>query len=40
MDQENIKTKEKPVGILWFLLIIVIWIALQAFLLPKLGIST
>lgn len=40
MDQENIKTKEKPVGILWFLLIIVIWFALQAFLLPKLGIST
>jgi len=32
--------KECKMGILWVLLIIVLWIALQAYILPKLGIST
>ncbi len=27
-------------GILWVILIIVVWLALQLYILPKLGIST
>jgi hypothetical protein len=30
----------KNMGILWLVLIVVVWVALQAFILPKLGIST
>jgi len=29
-----------PMGILWFLLIIVAWVVLQAYVLPKFGIPT
>jgi hypothetical protein len=37
---ENELTKGKNMGILWLVLIVVLWIALQAYILPKLGIST
>jgi hypothetical protein len=33
-------TKGKNMGILWLVLIVVVWVALQAYILPKLGIST
>jgi hypothetical protein len=37
---ENELTKGKNMGILWLVLIVVLWVALQAYILPKLGIST
>jgi hypothetical protein len=33
-------TKGKNMGILWLVLFVVVWVALQAYILPKLGIST
>ena len=38
MEKES--TKGKNMGILWLVLIVVLWVALQAYILPKLGIST
>jgi hypothetical protein len=32
--------KEKNMGILWLVLFVLVWIVLQAYILPKLGIST
>jgi hypothetical protein len=32
--------KEKTMGIGWFLIIIAVWVLLQAVVLPKMGIST
>jgi hypothetical protein len=32
--------KGKNMGILWLVLFVVVWVALQAYILPKLGIST
>jgi hypothetical protein len=37
---EGIKKKGKQMSIWWFILILGIWILLQAYILPKLGIST
>jgi hypothetical protein len=37
---ENELAKGKNMGILWLVLIVVLWVALQAYILPKLGIST
>ena len=37
---EGIKKKGKQMSILWFIIIIGVWILLQAYILPKLGIST
>jgi len=38
---ENSKAeKRNNMGFLWFIIIIGIWVLLQAFILPKLGIST
>jgi len=37
---KNELTKGKNMGILWLVLIVVLWVALQAYILPKLGIST
>jgi hypothetical protein len=37
---EHELTKGKNMGILWLVLIVVLWVALQAYILPKLGIST
>jgi len=36
------KRKEKRIGMdyLWLLLILAVWVVLQAFVLPKFGIST
>jgi hypothetical protein len=33
-------TKGKNMGILWLVLFVVVWMALQAYIQPKLGIST
>jgi len=33
-------TKGKNMGLLWLVLFVVVWVALQAYILPKLGIST
>jgi hypothetical protein len=33
-------TKGKNMGILWVVLFVVLWVGLQAYILPKLGIST
>lgn len=38
MEKET--KKGKNMGILWLVLIVVIWVALQAYILPKFGIST
>jgi hypothetical protein len=32
--------KGKNMGILWLVLFVLVWVALQAYILPKLGIST
>lgn len=32
--------KGKNMGILWLVLIVVLWVVLQAYILPKFGIST
>ena len=32
--------KEKDMGIGWFLIIIAVWVLLQAVILPRMGIST
>jgi hypothetical protein len=32
--------KGKTMGILWLVLFVVVWVALQAYILPKLGVST
>jgi hypothetical protein len=32
--------KGKNMGILWIVLFVVVWVALQAYILPKLGVST
>jgi hypothetical protein len=37
---ESKSPKGKSMGILWLVLIVVLWVALQAYILPKLGIST
>jgi hypothetical protein len=37
---EKDSAKGKGMGILWLVLIVVLWVALQAYILPKLGIST
>jgi len=37
---EKEATKGKNMGILWLVLIVVLWVALQAYILPKFGIST
>jgi hypothetical protein len=34
------KTRGNSMGILWLIAFIVVWILLQAFVLPKLGVST
>lgn len=31
---------KKNMGVLWLVLILVAWVALQAYILPKMGIST
>ena len=36
----NNREKRNEMGILWFILIIALWFVLQAFVLPRLGIST
>jgi hypothetical protein len=33
-------TKGKNMGVLWLVLIVVLWVALQAYILPKFGVST
>jgi hypothetical protein len=38
MEKES--TKGKNMGILWLVLFVVVWVALQAYILPKMGIST
>jgi predicted nucleic acid-binding Zn ribbon protein len=38
MEKES--KKGKNMGILWIVLFVVVWVALQAYILPKLGIST
>jgi flagellar basal body-associated protein FliL len=38
MEKES--TKGKNMGILWVVLFVVLWVALQAYILPKFGIST
>ena len=38
--EEAQKEKKNEMSILWFLVIIVVWVLLQAYILPKLGIST
>jgi hypothetical protein len=38
--EENQDTKGNKMNIWWLIGIIVIWVALQAYILPKLGIST
>ena len=38
--EQSQEGKIKEMTILWFLLFIVVWIVLQAYILPKLGIST
>lgn len=35
-----VKRKDSMMGILWVVLLIVVWFLLQAYILPKLGIST
>ena len=37
---EEIQKKGKQMSIWWFIIILGIWILLQAYILPKLGIST
>ena len=37
---ESKHQKEKDMGIGWFLVIIAVWVLLQAVILPKMGIST
>jgi hypothetical protein len=37
---EKDSTKGKNMGILWLVLFAVLWVALQAYILPKLGVST
>lgn len=37
--EKNLK-KGKNMGILWVVLFVVVWVALQAYILPKLGVST
>jgi hypothetical protein len=37
---ERIQKKGRPMSIWWFIIILGIWILLQAYILPKLGIST
>ncbi len=37
---EKDSAKGKGMGILWLVLIAVLWVALQAYILPKLGVST
>jgi hypothetical protein len=32
--------KEYKMGILWVILIVVFWVVLQIYILPKLGVST
>jgi hypothetical protein len=38
MEKES--NKGKNMGVLWLVLFVVVWVALQAYILPKLGIST
>jgi hypothetical protein len=38
MEKES--TKGKNMGILWVVLFVVLWVALQAYILPKFGVST
>jgi len=38
MEKET--KKGKSMGILWLVLFVVVWVALQAYILPKFGIST
>jgi hypothetical protein len=38
--EETQHKKGKKMDIWWFIGIIVLWVALQAYILPKLGIST
>jgi len=38
--KEKQKETKKQMSIWWFILIIAIWVLLQAYVLPKLGIST
>ena len=38
MEKES--RKGKNMGILWLVLIVVLWVALQAYILPKFGVST
>jgi len=41
MSEISKETKEKGMGgIGWVLLILVVWVALQAYILPRMGIST
>ena len=37
---EGTQKKGKQMGIWWFIIILGIWVLLQAYILPKLGIST
>ena len=37
---ESKPEKENSMGIGWFLVIIAVWVLLQAVILPKMGIST
>jgi hypothetical protein len=37
---EKKSQKGKNMGVLWIVLFVVVWVALQAYILPKLGIST
>jgi hypothetical protein len=37
---EKDSKKGKNMEILWIVLFVVVWVALQAYILPKLGIST
>jgi hypothetical protein len=38
MEKES--KKGKNMGVLWIVHFVVVWVALQAYILPKLGIST
>jgi hypothetical protein len=37
---EKESKKGKSMEILWLVLFVVVWVALQAYILPKLGVST
>lgn len=39
-DRSNEKERNGMTGLGWLLLILVAWVVLQAFILPKMGIST